>query len=239
MSPYPRGELQSPRWERVAAASGLAAIPLLVAGGILAGSAGGPVGTSADGVAELLVRNEGQLFLGAEFVGLGAAALLWFAGSLRSTLHRAEGGEGQVSGVAFGAAVIAVLTLMLAAVFSIVAFRLVETVDDSAAARAFLAVSGESFHGNALPLALFVGANSLVAVRTRALPLWLAWPGLVVGVVVVSGWVVYPVWFFGLHLSLLWVLIASISLVRRGAAQPWGGVPHQGSHRDLRRGQLP
>lgn len=215
MESSPRKGLWGPRRKRAAAATGIATVALLLPGGILIGSAGGPTGASAQLVAEHLVRNEGQLFVGAWLVGLSAAALLWFAGSLRSALHRAEDATGPLSGVAFGAAVIVALMLMLGAVFTMVAFQLVVTLDDPPAARAFLAVSPEIFHGTALPLALFVGASSLVAVRTRALPLWLGWAGLVVGVVVASAWVVYPIWFFGLHLSLLWVLIGSISLIRR------------------------
>lgn len=228
-----RDGLRGPRRRRATAATGIVAVALLLPGGILMGSAGGPTRASPQVVAEHLVRNEGQLFLGAWLVGLSATTLLCFAASLRNALHRAEGGTGGVPGVAFGAGVIVALMLMLGAIFTIVAFQLVATLDDPVAARAFLAVSPEIFHGTALPLALFVGAASLVGVRMRALPLWLAWPGLVVGLVVVASWVVYPIWFFGLHLSLLWVVIASVTLLRR--AEPIEGTDTRMSERERER----
>jgi hypothetical protein len=48
-------------------------------------------------------------------ITLGAILLIWFFGSLRSTLRGAEGGSGRVSAIAFGGGLLASAGLLMSA----------------------------------------------------------------------------------------------------------------------------
>jgi hypothetical protein len=66
----------------------------------------------------------------------------------------------------------------------------------------------------ALPLAApMVLAASLVFLRTRLLPRWLGWAGLVVAILCLAGFLGIPMGLF-----LLWVVVVSALLIRRPLA---------------------
>jgi hypothetical protein len=61
---------------------------------------------------------------------------------------------------------------------------------------------------------VLVGATSLAALRTGLFPRWLALPGLVIAALAFFGETI-AAFVFPVMLVLLWVLIASVLLVRR------------------------
>jgi hypothetical protein len=65
-----------------------------------------------------------------------------------------------------------------------------------------------------IPAALFLGSASLAARRSRALPSWLVWMGFVLTPLV---FLAFPGFGINLFLALIWVLAASIVLLRA----PW------------------
>lgn len=91
------------RWERWSAASGFA---VLAVGGVATVFEPGAV--SASDPAALTVfyaRNRDALLAQSLLFLIGAGIFLWYAGSLRTFLARAEGGTGGLSAIAFGAGV--------------------------------------------------------------------------------------------------------------------------------------
>lgn len=209
--------MASVRWERLAAATGIAFVALFVVGAILIGGAGGDTDDPAQVVSQRLLDNDTNVYLGGALVGVAGAALVWFAGSLRTTLRRAEGGSGRLSAVAFGAAAVQASLLVTAATLGTAAvFELADFQNSAETARAFYAVSGTlALLGTTLPFGVMLASASVVALRTGVLPRWLAWPGAVVGVLMALGWLIWPIAVFGHLLALLWTLITSIILVRR------------------------
>src|SRR6266705_1050180 len=94
------------RWERLAAATGIVFVVLGRVGSFLAGQppkAGEPIKK----ITAFAVDKRSALLLGDYLSAVGVVFALWFFGSLRSYLRRAEGGTGRLSAVAFGGGLLA------------------------------------------------------------------------------------------------------------------------------------
>jgi hypothetical protein len=159
----------------------------------------------------------------AGYIGsVSGVLLIWFAGSVRSSLRPAEGGTGRLSAVAFGGG--AVGGGLVAIAFSVlqvggarggnVAGIGVET------ATIIYDVYG-AVVGVALPVALaaLIGAAAVVAFRTRTWPSWLAWISAILAVGSIS-----PVAYIFIGIDLLWTLYVGIWLfiTERKATAPTG-----------------
>ena len=102
-----------------------------------------------------------------------AAFLLFlpFIACLCGVLREAEGGTGWVSGLAFAAAVLGI-GVKYGSVAVVIAARNLE--DGTAIERAFADIGAAAYMISLLPLALCLGAVAVVALRSHALPRWLA-----------------------------------------------------------------
>lgn len=142
--------------------------------------------------------------------------LLWFLGSLTSTLSAAEGGDRRVTSIARGGGVAgAALLLASGAIMSVGGFR----VDDQKSIDGVLAAAygdlstAMGFIASPYAFAALVGATAVVSLRTGVLPMWLAW----VSVLVAVGMLVPFISWALLLVFPLWVLIVSILLLLRSA----------------------
>ena len=90
--------MDTTRWERFAPLTGFVAVVLFVIGVVIEES-GASRPDDGDPAALLAwFRDDTNTIIGAEFLfALGAVLLIWFFGSLRSTLRGAEGGSGRES----------------------------------------------------------------------------------------------------------------------------------------------
>jgi hypothetical protein len=141
--------------------------------------------------------------------------LIWFGGSLRRALLRAEGGDGRLSMLAFGG----ILVLGTGgAIASSLDFTLgqVATEVPAGVVQTLSVLDQDLFFPLALGFALTLFATGLCTIRYGAMPKWLGWASIVIGILNIT-----PLGFFGIVLSLLWVLVVSIILFRaEGSAQP-------------------
>jgi hypothetical protein len=162
------------RWERWGAASGF--------GAILAGAAAmiferGTLSAS-DSVANIVAHytdNGAALRAQALMFVIGAGFFLWFAGSLRSFLARAEGGTGRLSMVAYGAGVASTVVTLVALAFQV---GLAGAAGD-AGQPALVGTMDALFVIANLPLAVMLIAIAVVTFRTAAFPAWLGWLSVV------------------------------------------------------------
>ena len=162
------------RWERWGAASGF--------GAILAGAAAmiferGTLSAS-DPVAKIVAHytiNQDALRAQALMFVIGAGFFLWFAGSLRSFLARAEGGTGRLSMVAYGAGVASTVVTLVALAFQV---GLAGAASD-AGQPALIGMMDALFVIANLPLAVMLIAIAIVTFRTAAFPAWLGWLSVV------------------------------------------------------------
>ena len=166
---------------------------------------------SGEKVIALISENESKLMLGAILGSVAAILFLFFIGSIRSTLRSAEGDAGTLSAVAFAGGIVAATGMLI---FSGIAFTLAEGISDfePGAAQVLNALNANFFFPLAGGIATFQLATGLAAIRTGALPSWLAWISLLIGVLMVT-----PLGFFAFLAGVVWVLVASIVL--------WGGEP--------------
>ena len=151
----------------------------------------------------------GGAYLGA----LSAFFLLWFSGSLRSFLARAEGGTGRLAALAFGGGVFAAVCLALSFVILPAGAERFATAGglDPIAATTLNDVSGMIL-GNAVPLgfaAMLLG-TAIGAIRTRCLPAWAGWLSAIIAVGLLS-----PVNYIVLAGAVLWVAVVAVVLSRR------------------------
>ncbi len=106
---------------------------------------------------------------------LSAGAYLWFFGSLRARLERAEGETGRVSAVAFGAGVVSVALQMLLQVFQVAAVAAGPARPDAGGMAQFARIGWALSVVAYVPFAVLLAATAVVSVRYRALPIWIGW----------------------------------------------------------------
>lgn len=207
------------RWEKWAAASGIAFVPLFIGGGIWFGSAGGEFVENVDPavISARLSENGWKVLVGATLAGLAAAAFLWFAGSLRAILRPAEGGAGRLSAVMFGGGVLGCGIMLLGALLGAEAtYDLADHLNlEESATALYSAAGGIAFFGSAFAVGIVATAASLVMLRTGAFPKWLAIWGLVAGILLVLGWATFFATFIAGIAGLIWIVVTSILAIRR------------------------
>ena len=123
--------------------------------------------------------------IGARLATIAGAALVFFFGYVRKVLRAAEGENGMLSLVAFVGAVIVATGI---AIDSTIAFALAEAADDiePVAVQSLEALWDNDFFPIALGTTVMLSATGLSIVRHGALPKWLGWIAIVLGVVSVT-----------------------------------------------------
>jgi hypothetical protein len=220
------------RWERWGAASGFVALALGVAGASF--ERGAPtVDAPAAEVAAYFAQYRTEMLVQSLLMVLGAGALLWFLGSLRSVLLRAEGGTGRLTGVAFGAGSVGFgLQAAIQAPQSALAMASDGTLDPQLAAMMSdlgFALSVVAY----VPVAVMLAAVAAVTLRTRALPVWIGWLSAITaatylllsaGIAVESGPLALGGWgtYVPYTLMVIWVASTTTAVILRlgGPATP-------------------
>jgi hypothetical protein len=151
-----------------------------------------------------------QMFA-ASLLAWGTVALFFFLGVLRSVLRAAEEGVARLSAVAFAGGVVFGLGILAFAGFT---FTLADAADHLTpdAAQALNALNDDFFFPLAAGLGTLMIATGISSIRSRALPAWLSWIALVIGIAAIT-----PAGFFAFLVFGLWTLVVSVLLWRRGA----------------------
>jgi hypothetical protein len=163
--------------ERWGAASGLGAIATGAAAILFERgpvSAGDPIAT----IVAYYTANAAALRAQALLFVLGAGFFLWFLGSLRSFLARAEGGTGRLSAVAMGAGAASTVITLAALAFQL---GLAGAAQD-AGQPALVGTMDALFVLANLPLAIMLVAVAVLTFRTAVFPAWLGWLSLLAAV---------------------------------------------------------
>lgn len=209
------------RWERLGAATGLGSFALILAG--IFSSPSTPSDEKAapqEWVAFFLDSgNRNRTYLGFGLVAAGILLFLWFLGSLRTTLRRAEGDPGRLAGVAFGGG-IAFAALMLAFVAG--NFGVPGAIDffkqfqpDGNSIMLLQATSFWFFGLSGIGAAVMITAASVLTFRAGAFPKWFGGLGFLLALGALA-----MVIFVGIFAVLLWLLIASIIVTARAGTAP-------------------
>jgi hypothetical protein len=204
------------RWERYAPLAGVLAVILWVISVFVIESADSPDEDAGGEAIAAYFESEGGTILAGSFIFMvGTAVFIWFLGSLRARLFWAEGGPRRVTAIVFGSGlVVAAMSMGLMAPQAAGGLMAEETdaAIDPGAAQALDALGDGFFVAAEATVFVFFLAVALAALRTRALPIWLGWASLVLGLVALVPWVGWAVYIWGLP---LWVLVVSIWLYMR------------------------
>jgi hypothetical protein len=216
------------RGERLAAAAGIVFAGLLAAAIALTIS-GAPDDTSSrQEIASFYNAHGGRLQVAGLLIGFAGFCLLAFVGALRGVLRRSDGERGGLSSTVFGAGLVAVAMLFVMGAF----VAAVGTAADWFDTYRVNADVARTMEMGTLWLAIYagiaggvmVGASSILALRTRVLPKWLALLGFPVALVGLAG---IMNWGLGFPVVAAWILLASIVLTVRPApsVQPAEAAP--------------
>jgi hypothetical protein len=212
--------------KRWAPLTGVAFVVLLVASFAVSGST--PDGNDSAQKVVSFYKDHDTKEIVSSLLGVYAVIFfVFFLGVLRTALRRDEP-DGTLSAVAFGGGLILAVGGL---VFSALTFTLADLADnlDPTATQAVNALNTDLFFLVAAGTAIFLIAAGILTVRGGALPTWLGWVAVVLGVLCVT-----PIGFFAFLASLIWVLIVSIVLAMREpagsvAATPPAGGPATGA----------
>jgi hypothetical protein len=160
---------------QLAPLTGVVATLFVIAGiVVLEGVADRPEESAPPDVVMTYFRDQDAVMAGSALFIVGALFFFWFAGELRTALRSAEGGDGRVSAIAYGAGAATATLLLLNQAASFLGALYHEQLSPATGRALFL--FGDVFvYPTAMAAALFIAATAIVALRTRVLPAWLAW----------------------------------------------------------------
>jgi hypothetical protein len=205
------------RLERLAPLTGVVTVVLMAIGAALLGIY--EYLPSADRLKEILSDNATNVFAGGYIGSISAFFLMWFAGSVFSALREREGGTGRLSMVAFGGGVASGVALAIG--FSAIlvsgaragAEGGITPVEAVTIYDLYGQILGQGF---AITMAVFIGATAVVSLRTLMFPRWFSWVSALIAFGLLT-----PIAYAVLALVLVWLLVVSIWLYRRGVSPAW------------------
>ena len=158
--------------------------------------------------------------IAALFLVLAASLFfLWFLASLRARLVQAEGGSAGLAAAAFGAGLVwTVLTFAAVVSFAAPSFARSDTDKFQLDPNTFRLLNDFGYvlwFGGTTIAAVTVVATAIVSSRTGLLPKWLTWLSFAVAATLLVAFLFFPILIF-----LGWVLVVSIVLMWKGAAEP-------------------
>jgi hypothetical protein len=201
--------MSNSRWERFAPLTGVVFFVLIAITFALSNDTPDTDSSTADTVGYWSAHD--SRLITAAIVGTFAVVfLIWFGGSLRSALRRAEGGDGRLSNLAFAGILVVGIT---GAIGSNLMFVVADTVGDipDTATQTLSVISEDFFLPFVAGSALLMFASGISALRYGGLPRWLGWVAIAIGIVSVT-----PLGFVGFIASFIWVLVVSIALYLAG-----------------------
>jgi Domain of unknown function (DUF4386) len=210
--------MKSPRF---APLSGIAFVVLLVVGFIPVGGDTPSIDDSASKITNFYADNQGKEIAAVILVALAALFLAVFAVALRDYLRAGNPGRDFWPTVALVGAVVAVAGLFVAGGAHIALIDGGDKKIDPSAMVALNAIDNDNFLAFSVPLGIMLfGVAGAVLKDGAALPKWLAWVGIVLGIVYFT-----PVGFISFMLTGIWIIVASILMYQRSAPAAPAATP--------------
>jgi hypothetical protein len=131
-------------------------------------------------VRDYLVNDGNRILLGVTLVAFAAFFFLWFLGGLRPYLQRAERDGGRLSMLAFGAGIVTIALNVTASMpTAALAWNDTAASADPGLLRTVWNLNTLALVPNGSTAAMFTLAIALIVLRSRVLPAWLGWLGLI------------------------------------------------------------
>ena len=164
---------------------------------------------SSQEIAKFWADNDTENLISAILGIYATLALVWFAGSLRETIARAEEGGSRLASTAFGGSIILATGLAINSAFQVMAADVADDVPPEVTHTLHVIYDGMYF-----PIALGMGilllASGLAAIRHGAFDRRLGWIAIVLGVLCFT-----PLGFAGFIGGIVWVALMGVMLYRK------------------------
>jgi hypothetical protein len=207
--------MQPSTYQRALAISGIVAAVLIAVAVVLSGDRPDDSQTAAKAL-NYWNDHQTQEIASALIVHAAAVLMVFFGAGLRTALRSGEAEEATYSVVAFGGAVLTAAGFVIAGMLGLAAATAADHGGEQAVytINQISAVDWIPFTAGLSVLMLAAGVGGL---RTLALPSWMSWVAIVLGVAFFT-----PVGAFGFLLVPFWVIAVSVVLYRRseGVASP-------------------
>jgi hypothetical protein len=211
--------MSNTNWDRLAPLTGVAFFVIVLLGFLIGGDTPGGHDSTVK-VAAFYTKHRDQQMAVSFIVAIGAVFLPFFASTLRRTLDWA-GGTSRLANVAFGGAIIYTTGFFL---ISTIHLALADSAGKTPplVTQTLNSLDNNDFIPVGLGLGIFLFATGLAAIRYRALPAWLGWTALVIGILAVT-----PAGFIAFLAGGVWIAVTSIVMYLGGhGAEP---APAQGT----------
>ena len=209
-------------WERWARGAGIGFV-LFVALAFVIGGETPTVGDPVEDVVSYYDGDRGKVLVSSALFAIGLGFWIWFAGALSNNLR--ERGEGRVAATIIGAVAAFVAIQVVTTGLNAVLAYSVAGLGEPGVTKALFDLTWALDALAAVPSAVFFLAASFGLRRTGMVPAWLSWAALGVAALFVlrlTNWASDGFWsltggylFILIPVTLLWILVTSIVLVRR------------------------
>lgn len=217
--------LTDPRWERIAAASGIGAVILFVVSYILAGKAP-ELDEGATTIASYFTEDRSLMLWSGVLQGLGSVLFLWFFAALVTAIR--EAGQPRLAAAAFAGGILTIGIGGIGFVMSQALAHSVAGAGDDTAVTTVYTIEWIAYGATAFPLAIMAWATGTAIVKSRFLPEVIGWASMVGAIWLVIGGAALkqsgffsPSGTYGLisyFVFLAWTLVVSAALAQRVAA---------------------
>jgi hypothetical protein len=207
------------KWERFAPLAGVLAVPFFIAGVALVSS--NAKGSKGPKILASYHHHSNGILMGGLLWSLGVLLFIWFLSTLRTHYVAVEGESGRLANLAWGGGLIASAIALLIPTGDEVGALNKNDIDASGAA-VLHHLTDAFFIGTEYALPVLFFASAALALRHAALPKWLGWLSLVIGIVLLIGPIGWAALIFG---TPIWTLIVSVILWRRTEQPVEAGAP--------------
>jgi hypothetical protein len=197
---------------RLVPLSGIAAVALIVAAFAIPGETP-DTDASVGQVASYYLSHDTDLQWASGLLALAALFFVFFSTNVAGLLRRAQGDAGGSSALSFAGGIMFAVGVLI---FAGIGFTLGDAADHlgPASIQTLHVLNNDMFFPVAIGTATFLIGTGIAVVKTGALPKWLGWVAIVVGIVAVT-----PAGFFAFMVLGIWTVIVSVMLSLRAGTE--------------------
>ena len=193
---------------RIGSLTGVLFAALLASVRLIEGSGLPDATDSTSSVVAYWTSHRSSQMLVAVLASFAAVCFTWYAGTLRSSLARAEGGSATLANISFGGAVLAAAGMLVDTTLEYAAAHTAGHVPGTVT-QTLSALQADTFLGMAAGFAVFGIAAGMALLRTKAMSTKLGWLSVGAGVL----WLT-PGEFVAIFLLVIFVAISAVMLYR-------------------------
>jgi hypothetical protein len=158
--------------------------------------------------------HDSDVQIASALLGLGAFFFLVFSAFLAATLRRVQGERSVAAIVSLAGGIVFAVGVTIFAGLGFAAGDVVGDVPPTVV-QSLHVLGSDMFFTVAVGTAAFLLGAGVATLRTDALPAWLSWAAIAIGVIAIT-----PIGFFGFLALGVWTLIVSVLLYMRASPAP-------------------